>query len=399
MTIRPLTHIKRSARKLSVFNNRRSVKILAVLICTILLAFPPLVNYFIQITHAADLTGYSVSIGDSRAGVATYHNFQFDTPSTGSIKEITFQYCTTASGTCTAPTGMILASSPTLGTVSGVAGTGYSIAGSNGTCNGTGNSACTLTLTVTTPSAQAGGATVIVPVTTGITNPTTTDTTFFVRVTTYSDTGSTVIDGPNSAAFAILDTNSISVSATVDPTLTFSVAGVASTGTVNGATTNVTTTATTVPFGTLTSGNPAIGAQDLTVTTNATSGYTITASTAATISGNPPLVAANNTDNIDTFSGTNASPTAWSAPAGSTADTNTGYFGYTTESTSLCTGTAGRFSSDKWAGPTTTGEEVECNATGASSQTTRIGYQAEIDDLQPAGDYTGTVILIATPTY
>ena len=382
-----------------IIKNKRTVKIVAVFALTILLAFPPLVDFFIPLTHAADLTSYSVSIGDSRAGVATYHNYQFNTPSTTSIKTITFQYCTTASSTCTAPAGMILTATPSLGTVSGIAGSGFAAAGSSGTCTGTGNSACTVTLTVTTPSAQTGGATVIVPVVSGITNPTTVNTTYFVRITT-KDGSAATIDGPDSAAFAILDTTSIAVSASVDPTLTFTVASVASSGLVNGATTTVSSTNTTIPFSTLTSGNPAISAQDLTVTTNASSGYTITASNAATTSGAPLQSAAG--DNIDTFSGTNASPTTWSAPAGTSANVNTGYFGYTTNDATLCTGTASRFTSsggNKWAGTTTTGQEVACSTTGVSSEVTRIGYQAEINDLQPAGSYTGTVILIATPTY
>jgi hypothetical protein len=382
-----------------MLNKKSTLKFVAVFILTILLACPPAVNFFIQQTHAADLTHYSVSIGDSRAGVATYHNYQFNTPSTTSIKTITFQYCTTASGSCTSPAGMVLTASPTLGTVSGIAGTGYSAAGSSGTCTGSGNTVCTVTLTVTTPSAQTGGATVVVPVSLGITNPTTVNTTYFVRITT-KDGSVATIDGPDSAAFAILDTTSIAVSATVDPTLTFTVASVNSGGTVNGATTTVTSTTTTVPFSTLTSNTPAISAQDLTVTTNASNGYTITASHSATTSGAPLQSGAG--DNIDAFSGTNASPTTWSVPAGGTANTNTGYFGYTTNDSTLCTGTAARFTSsggNKWSGTTTLGQEVACSAAGVSSETTRIGYQAEINDIQPAGAYSGTVILIATPTY
>jgi len=393
-----------SIKRINIIKDKRLQKALAVILLAILLAYPPLVNLFIGQTQAASLTSYSVSIGDSRAGVATYHNFQFNTPSTTAIKTITFQYCTTASGSCTAPSGMVLASSPTLGTVSGIAGSGYSASGSNGTCNGTGNSNCTITLTVTTPSAQTGGATVIAPVTTGITNPTTTNTTYFVRITTV-DGSSATIDGPNSPAFAILTGSSVAVSATVDPNLTFTVASVNSGGSVNGATATVTSTASTVPFGTLVAGSSQIAAQDLTVTTNAGSGYTITASHAATITGNPPLIAANNVDNIDTFNdsgASNTSPATWSAPAGSTADVDTGYFGYTTNDSALCTGTPDRFTSsggDKWAGTTTIGQQVACSATGVSSQTTRIGYQVQINSLQPAGSYSGTVILIATPTY
>ncbi|HXC03497.1 MAG TPA: hypothetical protein VNZ86_02020, partial [Bacteroidia bacterium] len=356
----------------------------------------------IQQTHASVLTSYSVSIGDSRAGVATYHNYKFNTPSTTAIKTITFQYCTTASGSCTAPTGMVLTASPTLGTVTGIAGSGYTAAGSSGTCTGSGNSNCTITLTVGTPSTQTGGATVAVPVVLGITNPTPTNTTFFVRITTV-DGSSATIDGPSAPAFAILTSTSIAVSASVDPTLSFSIAGINGDGvaTVNGATlTNgVNSSATAVPFGTLTANTAVIAAQDLTVTTNASSGYSITASASAT----PPL--SSGSDNIDTFNdsgASNASPATWSAPAGGTANIDTGYFGYTTNDSSLCTGTGSRFTSsggNKWAGTTTTGQEVACSTTGVSSETTRIGYETEVNNIQPAGSYTGTVILIATPTY
>jgi hypothetical protein len=234
---------------------------------------------------------------------------------------------------------------------------------------------------------------------TGVTNPSTINSTYYVRTTTYSDTGSIVIDGTTSTAFAVLDTSSIAVSATVDPNLTFSVAGVASSGTVNSATTTVTTTATTIPFGSLTAGTAAIGAHDLTVSTNAGNGYTITASHSATAqAGFPPLVSGA-TNNIDTFTGTNTSPATWSAPNGVTANTSTGFFGYTTEDTSLCVGTAGRFSGNKWAGSTTTGQEVVCSATGVSSRTIRVGWQVQVNSIQPSGSYTGTVALVATPTY
>ena len=115
----------------------------------------------------------------------------------------------------------------------------------------------------------------------------------------------------------------------------------------------------------------------------------------------PPLVDGKN--NIDEFTGTNASPTTWSSPAGSAASVNTGFFGYTTNDASLGTGTATRFTSsggNKWSGTTTSPLEVAYSATGVSSaEVTRVGWQAEVNGLQPAGSYTGTVVLVATPTY
>lgn len=379
---------------------KRKVKVVISLFLVLLLTFPPLVNIFVNNATAAGLASAEVEIGDSRAGLATLHRFQFNTPSTTNIKTILFQYCTTASGTCTAPTGMVLTATPTLSGVAGIAGTGYAATGSSGTCTGTGNTDCTITLTVTTPAAQSANGTVIVPVTAGITNPTTADSTYFVRVTT-RDGSAVTIDGPTAVAFAILTSTSIAVTATVDPNLTFTVAGVASGGTVNSATTNVTTTANTIPFDTLVASTEKIAAHDVTVTTNAGSGYTVTASHSATaLSGFPPLVSG--TNDIDPFSGTNTSPTTWSLPGGSTANTNTGFFGYTTEDPTLCTGTVDRFTSsggNKWAGSSTAGAEVVCSTTGVSAQTTRVGWQVEVNAIQPAGTYTGTAILVATPTY
>ena len=369
-------------------------RILTVALILAVLTVPPIANYTVFRANAAGLTDYKVEIGDSRAGVETFHRFSFTTPSTTNIEDVTFQYCTTASGTCTAPTGMELTSSITVGTVQGIGGTGYSATGTDTTCTGSGNTDCTITFSVSSPGAQSADADVIIPFTVGITNPTTTNTTYFVRITTLGS-GASTIDGPNSVAFAILTSTSIAVSASVDPNLTFSIAAVTSGGTVNSATTTVTSTASTIPFGTLTAGTPAIAAHDVTVTTNAGSGYTVTASASAS----PPLTAGSN--NIDEFTGTNASPATWSEPGGSTANTNTGFFGYTTADSSLCTGTANRFTDtgNEWAGTSTVGGEVICSTTGVSSETTRVGWQVEVNAIQPAGSYTGTAILIATPTY
>ncbi len=249
---------------------------------------------------------------------------------------------------------------------------------------------------ITTPATESTQAKTVSY--TGITNQSTTNSSFYARITTYSDTGSTVIDGPTSVAAATLATTSIAVSATVDSTFTFTVAGVSSGGSVNGATLDITTGAATVPFATLSSATPKVGAHDLTVSTNANNGYTVTVKALA----DPPLV--DGSKNIDKYSGTNASPTTWSSPAGTTPNTNTGYFGYTTNDSTLGTGTADRFTSsggNKWAGPTTSPLEVMYGAgsTAGAGDTARVGWQAEVNTYQPNGGYTGTVILVATPTF
>jgi hypothetical protein len=145
-------------------------------------------------------------------------------------------------------------------------------------------------------------------------------------------------------------------------------------------------------------GDVQVGAHDLTVSTNATNGYSVTVKTL----DDPPL--ADMSNNIDNFTGTNSSPVTWSAPTSATANVNTGYFGYTTEDSSLSAAAADRFTSsggNKWSGFTTTPAEViyRANSTVGAGETTRLGWIAEVNSNQPAGEYRGTVILVATPTY
>ncbi len=370
--------------KLCSKRNRYHQKVAFVSSLILLLVSVPLFAQLSSKVQAGTFTPAKVIISDSRAGnAATTYDFAFTTSVTTDIKQLNVVFCTTASGACTTPTGMVTTTATR---------DSDNIAGTGRTDTFTGNG--TLTTVMTTPATQSTQAVTVSY--SGITNPTTTDSTFFARLTTFSDTGSTIIDS-SSVAFAILTTTSIAVTASVASTFTFSVAAV-TTGSVNGASIDLaTTTANSIPFGILASATPKIAAHDLTVTTNAANGYTVTVKAAAT----PPLV--DSTNNIDAFSGTNATPTTWSSPAGSGANVNTGFFGYTTNDASLGTGTATRFTGsggNKWAGTTTSPLEVVYSATGiGSSEVTRVGWQAEVNGLQPAGSYSGTVILVATPTY
>jgi hypothetical protein len=219
---------------------------------------------------------------------------------------------------------------------------------------------------------------------TGITNGSTAGTAYFVQFSTFNNTDCATTPVDN-ATIAFIYVNGQTVSATVDPTLTFTIAGVASGQTVvTGATTTVTSTSTTVPLGTLSTGANAIAAQDLTVGTNANSGYTVTAKYTAAL--------ASLSHNMTDVTGTNASPAAF--PGAGTES-----FGYTTNDTALGTGTTGRFTGNTtWAKFTTSPLEVAYNA-AAVSETTRIGYQAGIATTTAAGSYSTTVVFVATPTY
>jgi hypothetical protein len=362
---------------------KKSMLVSSFVVILLAVFLSPLGLNLIGSIFAAPLTVTRLTISDSRAsGTAVTYDFAYTTAVTTAIKQVTILLCTTPSGACTVPTGI---------TTTGAARASDNLSGTGRTdtlaVNGT------LTTVVTTALTQSPQA--VTMSYTGITNPSTNNTSFFARITTFSDTGVTTIDNGVAAA-AILTTTSIAVTATVDSTFTFTVAGVASGGTVNSATTDITTTANTIPFGVLNTADPNIGAHDLTVVTNASGGYTITVRGTT----NPVLVSGSN--NIDEFSGTNASPTTWSAPAGVAASVNTGLFGYSTNDATLGTGTAARFTTgggNRWAGTTTSPLEVAFNAAAVTTETTRVGWQAEINSLQPFGSYAGTVILVATPTY
>ncbi len=375
--------------KLNRFNkvSKRELKLIASLALVVLLSLPPMVNVFVLKANAGTFTNAKMSITNSQAGATNVtYTGSFTASASTAIQRITIQFCTTASGACTKPTGMTTTGAA--GRVTNINGTSPSDTfGVDGTLR-----------TDFTPVSQSPLA--ISYAVNGITNPTAPNTTSYARITTYSDAGSTVIDSVT-VAFAVLDTNSIAVSATVDPLFTFTVTPV-TTGSVNGDAVNVLgTTSTAISFGSLNTTTASVSAHDLTVVTNAANGYQITASSAATAqSGFPPLVSGS-TNNIDNFTGSNASPTSWSAPGGSSANANTGFFGYTTNDSTLCTGTPDRFTNGgpNYAGFSTTGQEVACNSAAVTTETTRVGWKVAINALQPSGTYTGTVILVATPTY
>jgi len=182
-------------------------------------------------------------------------------------------------------------------------------------------------------------------------------------------------------------TSNVTVSATVAQSEELTVTLVNSGVAVNGATTNATTTDTTVPFGTLSTGANTIAAHTLTMTTNAVSGYTVN-----TKYDHKLWSAAATSTDIDDFSGSNASPAAFSG-AGTEA------FGYTTEDFSL-SGTPDRFSGGKWAAFEATDREVAYHTGPVDATTTEIGYQAGISAITPpATDYGCTVTYTMTSTF
>lgn len=187
---------------------------------------------------------------------------------------------------------------------------------------------------------------------------------------------------------------SVRVTATVDPTITFSIGAVSSGVSACGITTDITTTATTVPFGSLSLNTFVDGAQLLTVSTNAVSGYSVTAieNDQMSVGGLGVTTIPDNTCDSGTCTTTSASD--WNTPTG-----NPG-FGYSLASVNLATVpfTAGaNFNSKPF--DATTPREVMSSTGTSDSHTAYVCYRISVDATQAAGNYENQITYTATATF
>lgn len=198
-----------------------------------------------QTVGAAQVTNRSLNISNAIAGQADVtYKFTF-TPGTASkIQSMYFQTCNTAVGTCAAPTGMNLQSGVAALT-SGFAGSPTGLTQNTTNTTPACNVATNLCLSWTDATAQTASTPLVVTVT-GVTNQTgsgtcisSTNCTFFIRMTTYSDTAyTTAIDAGNVASST---TQPLTVNSIIQEELSFCV------GTVNGSSTTVETYSYVVP--------------------------------------------------------------------------------------------------------------------------------------------------------
>lgn len=304
--------------------------------------------------YAGAISSRKVTISNS-AGAATpvEHDYSFDPESVSTIGEIRFLYCTAATGSCTAPTGL----SVTSFTLDAENLTGV---WAKDAVNTTVNMAV---IDIVTPEAPPVGA---VTVDLGaITNPTANDTTYYVRITTYTtNAGSVVVDGPAGVAFATV--SAVTVSATVAEILTFAVGS------------------TTVNLGTLTTG--AVSNQTLTstVTTNAQGGYISTIKDDKT--GTVGL--ASNGNNIDDTAG------------GTIVAGEEEYGVATSKASQTITQDTDCPTTPYNASAATNSPQSYASASGPiSSDIATLCFAASVTALTPTGSYSNTTTLITTATF
>ena len=321
---------------------------------------------------AANITSGSVSLGDPRPSQTTSYTFSGSGFSTGTtIRCIQLRLNTAADGSGSVPTGVTT-------TGSSLSSSTLITAGSWTVGNGVNGS-----LRIT----NAGGAT---PSASGnvvwgsVVSGSAADTTYYGLFNTYTNTDCST--GPvDATVVAFVYKDGALASLIVDPSLTFTITGVASGQTVNGATTNISTTPTAINFArTPNVSTKGVSAHTLDVASNA-GGFTVHLRQTGT-------GLSNGTHDIAAWTGTNGSPTTFPA-AGTEA------WGYTTEDSSLAGGTANRFTTaSNWAGmPTVNGLVMDNPSSG--TQQTKVGHQLGVASTTPAGNYSTTLVYTAAGIY
>ncbi|MCL5010396.1 MAG: hypothetical protein M1289_02225 [Patescibacteria group bacterium] len=378
-----------------------------------------------RIVYFVNAVGHSHHAGDpATVPIAAMHKISFTTinsiPASG---KIIFTFPSLAAGDANTP------ASPSASTfqLNGLTGTNisYKLDGTR-TCtftvtNPTSGTSPTITCTV-----DAGGS---VPANTPITfligcndgssnetscttqdpliiNPTKTAAagtadTWAVKIQTQDSNGVTI----DSSRIKIGTIDVIVAWVSVEPTLTFTIAGIANstainngntTGCTNTETTNsgIPSTATTVNLGTLSSGAINISAQLLTITTNAPNGYTLTATSSGHL--------------INPATGfwihDSTSPTAMTV--------GTPWFGIHACGLDVATatwgsGATGGGTGAKYGWPTPTSSvSLASDSTGPVGNSITAGnglisveYGSTIDISVPAGTYTSVVTYVVTPTF
>jgi hypothetical protein len=266
------------------------------------------------------------------------YSFTINPATTGStIKRVEVQFGTTQGGS-TVPTSMTTTGAA-VGSITGLTGTWTGSFATNGLLS----------------ISNATGSTPSNPVTipfTGITNSNANGT-YYARISTYDATSAGTLIDQDDVAFVIAP-STVTVSATVNETLTFSLGS------------------TTVALGSLSTGSVSTGTGNMTVATNAANGYGVNASGVTLTKG---------TDTIPFVSdGT--------AVAAGTA-------GYGLRVSTCASGATCSSTQDIGSGLTAGITDLIARTSPTTGDTSTITYRASINGGTPAGNYSSTVSYVA----
>lgn len=327
------------------------------------------------------------SDGGSKPSGVVNHKFDFTVPSNTTVGSMQFKYCTTASGTCTMPVGLVTTAA-TLSSQSGA--TGFTIVN---TTNGTPY------LTRTAATIGTSSPTALSYQLNTITNPSATNTSFFVRIASYASTdttGGTTDTGTVTASTA----NPIVLTGIMPESLIFCTG--ATVVTTAGIPDCTTATSGAISFNQLFSPvDTATATSQMAASTNAANGYNITIAGPTLTSGGNTIPAMGTAGvgvrgsgqfgmNLKANTTTSSTPAVGAevaAAANGTTLKGQAAANYNTVDTfKFTTGDSVANSANGGAGPT-------------NSQIYTASYIVNVAGSQPAGTYVSTLTYVCTATF
>ena len=375
-------HHRSFARTASIFT----------LAAVLVLQFIPL-----SVASAAQITTRSLTLqagvtdaGSKPSGVVN-HKFDF-TVAGGSVGSVKFEYCTTAAPVtngvlCDLPVGLSTISA-TLGLETGA--TGFSSI--NTTTNGT------VIISRASAAAVAGGA--LSYQLNGVTNPSATNKSFFVRISTHTSlnaTDSTPVDrGTVTASTA----TQIVLNGTMPESLVFCTG--ATVGLTGGVPDCATATSGLIGFNQLFSPtDTATATSQMAASTNAGAGYVITvngptltsgSNTVSPIGSTAPGIRGVSQFGLNLKANTTATSTVAIGSEVAVISNGTNYRAQATTAYS----TVDNFKFQSGEGVANSGFG---GLSGSDSQIYTVSYIVNVPGSQPAGTYTSTLTYICTPTF
>ena len=345
-------------------------RLLSLITIVSIVSVSSLTNFIANQAYATGLiTSSSIQLSDPRPSQSGATYTAIFTPTASAIGCVNISFYTSADMTGGVPAAMVSTSSVKVS----VSGTG--ITGANWALTNTTNG--TLTYKTATPDTPSSAVTIATSTITNTSLPT-----FYAQVSTFTTNScATPVDTSNVIALATLGGYTATV--TVQPTLSFSVADYGSAVNSSGDSNPKTTTVSTIPFGTVAAGATSWGSQTLTVSTNASHGYTlyIRDTQALTEPGS---------NTVRDQPGTPSSGSSFDA------STSQSSFGYTTDAATPYNFGGG---TNKWAGVTQTNVAINAKSAAISADPTHIELKVGISNVQPPGAYSTVIAYTATPSY
>lgn len=334
--------------------------------------------------------------GGSLAGKAVRHKFTFTVPTSANIGSMLIEYCTTAanvnvSDTCQGP--------------SGLSATGASVESSTGFTNLSPSSPSANQIFVRrAATAQLLNTNDVVTITLkDVINPTTPNTTFFARISTFNSLTATVTDTPvDAGTVAASTTYGIDLSGTMPESLVFCTGDVIPLGA--GSVPNCTDPAITnvIKYNQLFSPtDTATATSQMAASTNAGFGYSITVNGPTLTSGSNTIAPMGTVTNPVDVSQVGVSQFGLNLVANTTTATNP--FGILLTPASDGLDLNGLVDTDYATAEEfrfIDGDVIATSASkGTNSQVYTVSYLANVPGSLPAGTYATTLTYICTPTY